>query len=145
MKTEERVCVVLTKELQDSYRYAVFRRTKGWEGWELVKGHVEDDDPEATVYIELAEEAGINREQVVRVEPLDQTMSWTYENDDGETVETDCHCFLAEVTPDTYISVGQNPDDEHTKGHFLNYRDAHDILTHDNQRELLEAVKNQLS
>ncbi len=136
MREERRVCVVVCKQVGDFYRYAVLKRTKNWEGWELVKGHLEDDDPEDAAYTELAEEAGIEMEDVIRLEPLDYTLDWTYERD-GEQRKAVCDCFLAEVDSDVFISVNQNPHNEHNKGHFLNFRDARDILTPDNPRELL--------
>lgn len=145
MTTERRVCVVVCKEMDGFYRYAVLKRTKNWDGWELPKGHIEgDDSPEETVYRELQEETGIDRDDVVRVEPLDRTLEWTYERD-GEERKAVCDCFLVEVADDVFISVDQNPDDEHAKGHFLNFRDARDILTYDNQRDLLIHAHEQLS
>lgn len=144
MEEVPRACVVVCKKMDGNYRFAVLKRVKNWEGWEIPKGHIEDgDSPEYTVYKELQEEAGIDRDDVVRVEPLDHTLEWTYERD-GEKWKAVCECFLVEVSEDVYISVEQNPDDEHDKGHFLNFRDARDILTYDDQRELLVHAKEQL-
>lgn len=141
MREEERVCVVLYKLMDGHPRYAVLRRTLNWEGWELVKGHLEGS-PEETVRQEVAEETGI--EETVAVDPVDCDAGWTYE-DDGEEVSVTCHCFLVEVPADAYIDVDANPHDEHAKGHFLNYRDARDILTHDNQRDLLREAHSMLT
>lgn len=141
MREEERVCVVLYKRVGDAVRYAVLNRELNWEGWELVKGRMEGT-PEETARIEVSEEAGID--ELEAVEPVDHELEWTFE-DEGEAVHVSCHCFRAEAPPDARISVDENPDEEHADGYFLNFRDARDILTYDDQRELLNAVHEQLT
>lgn len=135
MRQERRVCVVLYKMMDGHPRYAVLKRTLNWEGWELPKGHLEDDDRAASARTEVAEETGIT--ELASLSQLDYDYGWTYE-EDGETVKVCCDCFLAEAPADALIDVSNNPHDEHEKGHFLNFRDARDILTHDDQRELLQ-------
>ncbi|MDY6774025.1 MAG: NUDIX domain-containing protein, partial [Candidatus Nanohaloarchaea archaeon] len=137
MKEEERVCVVLYKLMGDSPRYAVLKRVKNWEGWELVKGHLEDG-LEETARQEVKEETGI--EEIKSIEPLECEAGWTYE-EDGEEVQTRCDCFLVQVGEDASVSVDQNPHEEHEHGYFLNHRDARDILTHDTQRRLLSLAR----
>lgn len=107
----------------------------------MVKGHRETDDPEHDARQEIKEEAGIT--DIVNIQPLDHEMTWTY-MDDGEEMKAVCDCFLAEAPEDAFIDISQNPHDEHGTGHFLNYRDARDILTHDNQKRLLEHAREQL-
>lgn len=135
MEEEPRVCVVLYKYTDGHVRYAVLRRVKNWEGWELVKGHIDDMDPEEAVRQEVREETGI--EELEEVQELDHDLAWTYE-EDGEEKRAVCRCFLARAPGDALIDVSDNPHDEHSMGHFLNYRDATDILHYDDQRELLE-------
>lgn len=135
-RDEERVCVVLYKRVDGTPRYAVLRRVKDWEGWELVKGRMEET-PEETARQEVAEEAGI--EDLVALEEVDHELEWTYE-DDGDDVHVTCHCFLAEAPADAHVSVADNPHEEHEHGYFLNVRDARDILTYDDQREFLAAA-----
>lgn len=141
MKEEERVCVVLYKIVEGHPRYAVLKRVKNWEGWELVKGRMEGT-PEETSRIEVEEEAGI--QELESLEELDHELEWKYE-DDGEEIHVSCHCFVAKVPEDARISVEDNPDEEHDDGYFLNYRDAKDILTYDDQRELLEAAHEKIT
>ncbi|MFB6294779.1 MAG: NUDIX domain-containing protein [Candidatus Nanohaloarchaea archaeon] len=141
MREEERVCVVLYKRVDDTVRYAVLNRVLNWEGWELVKGRMEGS-PEETARIEVQEEAGID--DLAELVPVDHDLEWTFE-DEGDEVHVMCHCFRAEAPADARISVEENPDQEHADGYFLNYRDARDILTYDDQRELLEAVHEQLT
>lgn len=134
------MCVVLYKETGGARRYAVLNRVKGWEGWELVKGHMEGN-PDETARQEVKEETGID--ELEQLEPLDHTMQWEYE-DDGEDVAVTCECFLAEAPSDARVSVAENPHDEHADGYFLNFRDARDILTHDNQKELLDIAADRI-
>lgn len=141
MQKEQRVCVVLRKSVSGGNRYGVLKRTKNWEGWELVKGHIDDDEsPEDAAVREVREETGID--EIDEVASLDYELTWTYERD-GEQRRSVCRCFLIDVPADAYIDVDTNPHDEHATGHFLNFRDARDILTYDNQRELLEYVREE--
>ncbi|MFB6166881.1 MAG: NUDIX domain-containing protein [Candidatus Nanohaloarchaea archaeon] len=140
MKEEERVCVVLYKVVDGHPRYGVLKRKKNWEGWELVKGHMEET-PEETARTEVREEAGID--EVEEIESIGCEAGWTYE-EDGEEVDVDCRCFLVRVPPDASIDVDDNPHEEHEMGYFLNLRDARDILTHDNQRELLQKASERI-
>lgn len=141
MREERRVCIVLYKMMDGYPRYGVLKRTLNWEGWELPKGHLEGDAAESARQ-EIAEETGIA--DIEALDPFACDAGWTYE-DDGEEVQVTCDCFLAEVPGDAYIDVSGNPHDEHAKGHFLNFRDARDILTHENQRELLAAAHDHLT
>lgn len=143
MREERRVCAVLFKRMDGYIRYAVLKRTLNWDGWELVKGHLDDadDDPAEAARREVSEETGID--DIVDVQPIDHTLEWTYEDEDEE-VHAVCDCFLVEADRDAIIRVRENPHDEHETGHFLNYRDAVDILTYDNQRTLLEQAHERL-
>lgn len=141
MEEVERVAVVLYKQTDGHVRYAVLRRVKNWEGWELVKGRLEDLEPEDAVRKEVEEETGIT--DLEDIQPLDHDLTWTYERD-GEERKAVCHCFLARAPSDARIDTSGNPDEEHSMGHFLNERDAADILHYDDQRELLEHAKQVL-
>lgn len=136
MREEERVCIVLYRYAGGHPRYAVLRRVKNWDGWELPKGRMEGN-AEETARLELEEETGID--ELESLEPFDHELEWTY-REEGEEVHVTCHCFVAQAPEDARIDVGNNPDGEHEEGYFLNFRDARDILTYEDQRELLEAV-----
>lgn len=141
METVNGVTVVLYKEHGDYYRFAVLRRELNWEGWELVKGKIDDgEEPAGAARREVAEETGIEPRSIT---DLDTVHEWTYERD-GTKYEARYRCFMAEAPPDALIDVDANHVEEHSKGHFLNSRDALDILTHENQRELVEQVVERL-
>lgn len=135
MKKVEGVVVVVYKKSDGSTRYAVLKRELNWEGWELVKGKVEDgEDLEKTAKREVKEETGIEANEIVS---LDDIHEWEYQRN-GEKHKAEYHAFLAEVPEDSYIDVDANKVEEHSKGFFLNLRDSKGMLTHDNQKELLE-------
>ena len=138
VKLEKGVILVVYKKPGRSPRYAVLNRKKNWEGWELPKGHLEEDY-EDTVVQELQEEAGINEEQVESVEELDRNIEWTFK-DDGEEIQRKYRAFLVKVEDTAHIDVRNNPHDEHEKGHFFNFSDSKSLLTYDNQKELLEEI-----
>lgn len=143
METEKGVIIIAYKPA-DKPRYLVLKRKKNWEGWETPKGHLENDDYEKTVEIELEEEAGIDPEQITEIQDMDKTVSWEYEQD-GKDFKKEYKTFLVELGPDTFVDVSANPDDEHEHGYFFVYRDAKKMITHDNNLEILEEAHQRIS
>ena len=117
-------------------RVAVLKRKEDWEGWELPIGHLENDDYQETVRIELEEEAGIEPEQITGIEPLEDSVSWTYE-EDGETFRKEYRMFMVETDAET-VSTANNPHQEHEHGFFLRPRDVREMLEFKNNVKVLE-------
>ena len=135
---------MVTAYKQDSYpRFVVLNRSKNWEGWELPKGHLEDDDYEKTVKLELKEEAGIEEEQIEEIEELGYTAEWTYE-EEGEKIKREYKGFVVRLSESTLIDVNENPHDEHAQGFFFRQEDAESLLTHENNIEVLDRAAEQI-
>ncbi|AOV95226.1 hypothetical protein AQV86_04890 [Nanohaloarchaea archaeon SG9] len=143
MRTEKGVVVVAYKEVRRNLRYLVLKRTKNWEGWELPKGHLENDNYRETVKLELGEETGLEEEKIEEVQEMEKKLEWTFE-DDGENVKREYKAFVVKIGEDAVVDVSGNPHDEHENGFFLDYEDASSLLTYDNQKELLEQGKESL-
>jgi len=143
MRTEKGVVVVAYKEVRRNLRYLVLKRTKNWEGWELPKGHLENDNYRETVKLELGEETGLEEEKIEEVQEMEKKLEWTFE-DDGEKVKREYKAFVVKIGEDAVVDVSGNPHDEHENGFFLDYEDASSLLTYDNQKELLEQGKESL-
>ena len=141
MEEEKGVIIVAYKERRHP-RFLVLKRSKNWEGWELPKGHLEDDF-RSTGLEELEEEAGIEESEVEELEQLDQTVEWSFE-EDGEKHERSYTTFRAVISDEAVVDVSNNPDEEHESGFFFRYRDAESLLTYEEHRELLEQVFEQL-
>lgn len=137
METEKGVILVVYKEVRRSQRYAILKRTKNWEGWELPKGHLEKDDYKETAKIELREETGITEEQIQEITDMEKTASWEYEQD-GKKFKKEYKAFTVKVDEDTRIDTTENPCDEHSQGFFLKKEDSEGLLTYDNNVEVLE-------
>jgi 8-oxo-dGTP pyrophosphatase MutT (NUDIX family) len=136
VKTEKGVIIVAYKNRRKP-RFVVMNRTKNWEGWELPKGHLENDDYRETVKLELKEEAGIEDDHIKEVSDLDHTAEWSFE-DGGEEIKREYRAFTVELTEDAFIDVNSNPHDEHEQGFFFREQDAKSLLTYDNNIEVLE-------
>lgn len=140
MKTEKGIIAVVYKQGGSNPRFLVLKRDKNWEGWELVKGNLEDDDHEETVRVEVEEEAGISPGEILEIEDLDQKVSWEYERD-GEERRKEYRAFLVKVDEDAVVNVHENPHDEHEKGFFFRFRDAEPLLEYENNQEILEKAR----
>ncbi|WP_153550374.1 NUDIX domain-containing protein [Candidatus Nanohalobium constans] len=137
MKTEKGVIIVAYKESRRNNRYAILKRKKNWEGWELPKGHLEEDDYEDTVKLELGEEAGIKEDEIEEITDLEETAEWTFE-EDGEEIKREYKAFIVRVSEEAQIDITENPHDEHEQGFFLKKKDVEGLLTYQNNVEVLE-------
>jgi len=144
MKTEKGVIIVAYKESDRNPRFTVLKRKKNWEGWELPKGHLEKDDYRETVKIELGEETGIEQQSIESITDLEQLVEWEFE-EDGQTIGREYKAFLVKLSEDSYIDVSKNPCDEHETGLFLRFRDVEEMLTYDDQTELLRTAYNKIT
>ncbi len=107
-----------------------------WNGWELIKGGLEDKESyEDCLKREIREESGIKN--ILKIKKLEGIHSWTY-TQNGEKIKTEFVPFLVEVSSDSRIDVSKNPVHEHSQGFFLNFRDSYSILRYSNQKELLK-------
>lgn len=143
MRTEKGVIIVAYKRSNGGRRYAILKRTKNWEGWELPKGHLEKDDYRETVKIELNEEAGVSEENIKNIDDLGETVTWSYE-EDGEKIKREYKGFSVELKSDVQIETSNNPSDEHETGFFLGFEDAKSLLTFENNKDLLERFHNNI-
>jgi 8-oxo-dGTP pyrophosphatase MutT (NUDIX family) len=141
VKTEKGVIIIAYKDRMKP-RFVVLNRSKNWEGWELPKGHLEEDNYQKTVKLELKEEAGIDEEHIQKISELGYTVEWTFE-DDGEEIERKYKAFTVRLSEDAFIDVNSNPHDEHDQGFFFREEDAKSLLTYENNIEALEkAIEN---
>jgi len=143
VRTEKGVIIAAYKPGRNP-RFIALNRKKNWEGWELPKGHLEQDDYRKTVEIELEEEAGISPEQINSIEEADFVVEWSFEDEDGEKVKREYKGFLAEIGGKAYVDTSNNPSDEHADGFFFRKRDVDGLLTYDNQKEFLDKVTERL-
>lgn len=143
MRTEKGVVILTFKRSGRTPRFLVLNRKKNWEGWELPKGHLEENYLQ-TAYQELKEEAGIDRDDVEEIYETEYETTWEYE-DDGEKIRREYRVMVARVSEDSLVDVSGNPHNEHEKGHFLRKRDVNVLLTHQNQIELLEKAGEEIT
>lgn len=137
MRTEKGVAIIAYKESRGSRRFLILQRTKNWEGWEIPKGHLEEDDYRKTVKIELGEEAGIEEDDIVSIDEIGEDLEWSYEDEDGEEVNREYKGFIAEISDSAIVDTSGNPSEEHETGFFMKKEDVKSLLTYDNQVSLL--------
>lgn len=136
MKEEKGVIIAVFDERG---RVLVLKRKKNWEGWELPKGHLEQDDYRETVRIELQEESGIEPEKIDAIKDLGKNVSWKYTQDEQE-YRKKYKAFKVEVSNIERADTSENPCDEHEHGFFLRPEHVEEMLEYDNNREVLKAA-----
>jgi len=137
MRVDAGVAMLVYRETVENQReYLILRRCKNWDGWELPKGHLEHDSHEATVFVELNEEAGIEPVDVKKLASLDKYLTFQFE-ENQETVVSNFKCFEVEVNVETEVDLSKNPFDEHSDYKWVSQNEAKDELEHEEQRNLL--------
>ena len=145
MKTEKGVVLIAYKRKRGKHRFLTLQRTKNWEGWELPKGHLEEEDYTHSAKLELREETGIHEEDIEKLEQLNEVLEWSYEDEEtGEKVKREYRAFLVKVSEESIVDVSENPHDEHENGFFMKKEDVKSLLTYDNQKELLDSAVTRL-
>lgn len=143
MKHEKGIIAAVYKESEKGFRFLVLKRKKNWEGWELLKGHLENEDYVETVRTELREEAGIEKDQIEQIQDLEKEVEWEYERD-GEKFEKNYSAFMVKVGKKAHVRTDENPHDEHEDGFFLRYNVVKDMLEYRNNVEVLEETFEKL-
>ena len=143
MKVKRGVATAPYRIKNGKREYVLLRRNKNWKGWEMPKGHLEEKDYDHTVQIELKEEAGIEKEEILEKEPLQEkegshkSISWTYQKN-GEKIRSEFLAFKVRLSSDTELDISDNPHSEHTDARFVKYKEALELLTHEEQKEILK-------
>lgn len=143
METEKGVAIIAFKEIRASRRFLVLKRKKNWDGWEIPKGHLEEDNYVKTAKTELNEEAAIKNSQIESIEDLEADLEWSFERN-GEEIKREYKGFIVKVSGDANVDTTNNPNDEHETGFFMKKEDVKSLLTYENQEELLEEAIERL-
>jgi 8-oxo-dGTP pyrophosphatase MutT (NUDIX family) len=104
----------------------------GWGHWGFVKGHVEEgEDEKQTVLREAEEEAGINAEQLEFIPSFKEKISYFYTNE-GKRVYKEVTYFLVKSS-EKNVKLSH----EHTDYRWLPYKEAMELLTYQNDKNVL--------
>lgn len=137
MRVDQGVAIILYRVTPEgSKEYLVLKRDKNWTGWELPKGHLEFGSHKATVFVELNEETGLEPVAINRIEELDRSLTFSFE-EDGEEVVSDFQAFRVEASFDAEVSTDNNPSDEHEAFAWLPVDEAIEKLEYSEQKDLL--------
>lgn len=134
MRVDKGVAVILKKGDQ----YGILKRDKNWSGWEIPKGHLELGSHDATVLVELYEEAGIKPVDIRSMKQLDQKLEFEFE-EEGEKRISSFQVYLVEVEDGTSLTTDMNPSEEHVDSMFTSKEKALDLLEYEDQKELLRS------
>jgi len=105
----------------------------GWGHWGFVKGKIEKGEKlEETFFREAEEEAGLKRENLQILEGFKEKINYFYKKE-GETIYKEVIYLIAESnTFDVKLSY------EHTDFAWLEYEDAIERITYENDRRVLK-------
>lgn len=138
---------IIFRKTQNSFEFLLLKRTPEKGGfWQSVGGVVEKNETllEAA-FREVFEEAGIKKEQVMRV--IEDVHFFTYNTHylTGKPIpEEKEHVFALEVKPDTKISIEHNPCNEHEDFGWFSLEEALNIMKWPENKKALTKLNESL-
>ena len=145
MRLSEQVLCIVFRSSPKGWEVLLLRRIPAKGGfWQPVSGGVEstDKDREAAALRELAEEAGIGEEHIIRLLPEVYSFSYDRHYLTGEPI-TPVHEFTfgIEVTQHTTPSLENNPSIEHDDHQWVSFDEAIRLVKWENNKDALRALK----
>jgi 8-oxo-dGTP pyrophosphatase MutT (NUDIX family) len=137
-RTERSAGGVTFRASGDEFDVAIIRTHEG--RWQLPKGWIEDaEPPERAAVREVREEAGIDAEIVA---PLGTIEYWYRSTYDPEPVRV--HKFVHVFLLRYLAGSTDDHDDEVTEARWVSVDDSLDMLTHKDERDMVERARNLL-
>ncbi|MGV8169174.1 MAG: NUDIX hydrolase [Candidatus Nanoarchaeia archaeon] len=122
---------IIFRKKEDSFEFLLLKRTHEEGGfWQSVGGRVEKNESLLdAAFREASEEAGIKKKQVTRVIEDVHFFSFNTHHVTGKPIpEQKEYIFAFEVTPDTEVSITNNPSNEHEEFGWFSLKDALKIM-----------------
>ena len=147
MRTAQLFCIVFRKK-GEGYEYLLLRRIPQKGGfWQAVSGGFEESDASKleAAYRELNEEAGIDKNQVLRV--LEEVYQYTYDKHylTGEPITPITeYVYGFEVGPETEVNIHKNVYVEHDARQWVSFEEALSLLKWENNKEAFRKLKEKL-
>jgi 8-oxo-dGTP pyrophosphatase MutT (NUDIX family) len=138
-RTERSAGGVTFRASGDGFDIAIIRTHEG--RWQLPKGWIEEGEPpEQTAVREVREEAGIDAEVIA---PLGAIEYWYRSTYDPEPVRV--HKFVHVFLLRYLRGSTDDHDDEVTEARWASIEDALNMLTHRDERDMVERARDLLS
>jgi dihydroneopterin triphosphate diphosphatase len=139
MRTNKKVQVIIFKNLKDPL-FLLLKTNQGEKSfWQGVTGGVEDTDSS----IEEAAIREVSEELSIKITDLKGPIhSYKFKTSHPDYIgqEMEEFCFYSEVPENTEIILS----DEHQEFKWLSFKEAHDLIAHDNPKLVLEKIQLQL-
>jgi 8-oxo-dGTP pyrophosphatase MutT (NUDIX family) len=120
--------------------FLILKRQKGWQGWEFVKGHINDNETEENaVKREIIEETGL--QQVKSIKKLDGFEKKYTTNENTLNVHA---VYLIEANMNIPINIPKGEIAEHSTYLWGDFDSCITKLTHENDKDILRKINEDL-
>lgn len=133
------VTAIIHDKMDKPY-FLIMKRKQGWEGWEFVKGGVNNGESDVdAIKREIIEETGLQR---FKIEKKLEHLKKEYNDQNNQS---NVHSvFLIEASMNIPVHLQTGEDAEHSTYLWTQAESALSKLTHENDKELLRAVVEEL-
>ncbi len=132
------IAAIVFRKTGEGPLFLIFHRVKNWEGWELLKGGLLDEEDDLTcLKRELEEETGIREYEII---PTDYKVMYKW----PKHFVKDHHMFTGAINNFYLVEVQQEnvrvDTREHDEYRWVSKEEALKLLTYDNTKRALERL-----
>jgi lipoyl(octanoyl) transferase len=137
MRAKQIGCIVF-RQNNNQLEFLLLKRIPEKGGfWQSITGEVEDENLKDAVLREAKEEAGIEKDAVLRL--IENVNSFDYENDKKGCIVRE-YVFGLEVSPDQKISLDKNIYKEHDEFRWVSLEDALHLLKWETSKDSVKKL-----
>ncbi|MFH0955077.1 MAG: NUDIX domain-containing protein [Candidatus Micrarchaeota archaeon] len=134
------VAVIFSKNKASEPRFLILHRCLNWNGWELLKGQVEENESKKDALLrEIFEETGLKNVRIVK--PIAHKMAF-FDKVHQKTCEV--FGFLVEAGADEAVSLENNLVAEHDDFLWTDRKTVLEKLRFDNMRDFFQAASAEI-
>ncbi|MBU3905130.1 MAG: NUDIX domain-containing protein [Nanoarchaeota archaeon] len=139
MKYRKGIAAIIFRKTPNGSKFLIFHRTKNWEGWEFLKGGVQDgEDSLKSLKREIKEETGIKTYKIIENTGKVTKFKWPkhFVKDHRVYDGAELEFFLVK----TNIAKVKIDKREHDDYKWVTVEEALKLLTYNNHKEVLKTV-----
>ena len=139
MKYRKGIGAIIFRETSEGTRFLIFHRTKNWQGWELLKGGIQEGESSLnSLKREIMEETGIKDYKIIKSTIKTIKYDWPeFFAKDHKLYTGAEHEFFLVKTDQKDVIIDKN---EHDNFKWVDQEEALKLLTYNNHKEVLRHV-----
>lgn len=139
MKYRKGIAAIIFRNTKNGIKFLIFHRTKNWDGWEFLKGGIQDgEDSLKSLKREIKEETGLKNYKIIENTGKIIKYEWPKHFAKDHHIYIGAkHEFFLVKTNTAKIKIDKR---EHDNYKWVDKEEALKLLTYNNHKEVLKTV-----